>query len=181
MPIVALYTVALLRVPYDEPQSVPLRALLEPVWAAAEAGSGFVALSRHAEFSEGREWGPLVLPMVFRKPEFERRIFFTLSLWEDIEAAYAFAYNGLHRIVFVSRREWFVPTVYPNYAAWWVADHHTPTWAEGSERYDWLQQHGPGSTAFNFTSAYSADGKLIHLRQEVIAEHARRYADSKPD
>lgn len=172
MAIIAFYTVALLRAPVYAPESAALGALLAPVWAAAEESSGFIAQSKQETESQGRMWGPLLLPTVFRKAEYEARTLTTLSLWSALEAVYAYTYSGLHRTTFANRREWFAPTVYPNYVAWWVADDHTPTWAEACERYDWLQQHGPSPTAFEFRHAYDPDGAMLTLQHEHIEAHA---------
>lgn len=173
--VVAFFTVALMRAPIHEPESAALGALFSPLWATAEGGSGFVAQSKQETESHGRVWGPLALPTVFRKAEYEARMLTTLSLWTAVEAVYAYTYNGLHRTTFANRAEWFAPTIYPNYVAWWVADDHTPTWMEACERYDWFQQHGPGPTAFDFRHVYDVNGEPMTLQHELIEAHALSY------
>ena len=164
----AFLTIGILQAPYYEPQIAPLGELLDPVWATAEASSGFVALSKQEERSGDRIWGPLTVPALFQKEALEMRLLTVLSLWENLESVFAFAYHGFHGQVFSRRKEWFVAKGVPGYVAWWVADNHTPTWQEASERYEQLHHAGSTATAFDFKSPFDAQGHLVKIDREIV-------------
>jgi hypothetical protein len=155
--------------------------LLDPVWAAATSGPGFLGFSKGDPASEDRDWGSLTLPSIFQKEEYTMRVLSILSLWEDLESVFAFSYNGLHGHTFSRRKEWFVATEWPGSVAWWVADDHTPTWSEACERYEILLQSGPSAQAFDFKHAYSPQGHPMPLDREAIKRFALHYRDLPED
>ena len=94
---VAFYTFGILHEHRDHPQSKGFIDRVPLVFDSAENSKGFVdhASARNREENDPR-WG---------EPEANPRFFVedqhpfapaTLSLWDDLESVYAFAYNGRH-------------------------------------------------------------------------------------
>ena len=100
-----------------------------------------------------------------------------MSVWEDLESVFAFAYGGLHGEALRGRREWFVPTEWPIYCAWWVVDGHIPHYAEAVERAAHYHAHGPTPTAFDFRTAFDSDGNPMQL--DRVRAAALRQADRR--
>ena len=79
-----------------------------------------------------------------------------ISVWESIDALYAFVYKSSHRELMVNRRQWFQRPEGAYQVLWWVPAGHTPTVEEGLARLELLQNEGPGPRAFNFQNEYPA-------------------------
>lgn len=166
---IGFYTLGVLRAPVTAPEIAPMANFLFPMWGIAAQSSGFVALANEAaNIPTDRRWGPEVVPSIVQGAEYEQRLFYTLSIWEDIESVFAFSYWGLHKDALQQRRDWFIQTPWPNYVAWWIADEYSPTWAEACERYVHLMEKGPTPTAFNFYNPFDAEGKACHLDRSLI-------------
>lgn len=73
-----------------------------------------------------------------------------MSVWEDIESLKTFVYRSIHVDLLRDRDAWFDKTAEAHQALWWVPAGHLPSEAEGIERLNHLQQHGPSKTAFTF-------------------------------
>jgi hypothetical protein len=158
----AFYAVNVLREPLDSPAMCGLVAELDAVLDSARRTHGclWVAVGHHAP----------ALPQV-TGPTYSLA---TISLWEDAEAALAFAFHftGRHGIVMRRRNEWLVPFTGPMYAAWWVPSGHIPSWDDAVARIEHLRAHGSTACAFNFGRPFRADGRPLRLDQARI--NARR-------
>ena len=97
----------------------------------------------------------------------------TLSLWRDLTALMAFSYGGIHAEAMRHGREWFVKPTWPGYALWWVARDHTPDWAEGVKRLEFLHDNGPSPFAFDFKTPFDADGNPISIDREMVKRSMR--------
>jgi hypothetical protein len=141
----------------------------DPTFSAAEANEGFIARSLWPDPDPVESWGEALVPKVFQnEPDAEARNERTLSLWRDLESAYAFAYSGPHAEAMIHRREWFIPHPFPGYVLWRVADDHIPTWREADEGYSVLCQEGATAEAFDFNHAFDADGQPTQINREVV-------------
>jgi hypothetical protein len=167
---VALMTVGVLHAPADDPREKGFMDRLDGVWEAAGknpsfiAADGFIGLGNE----DPNAWGIYAVPSVFQQPELSQRTANTLTLWRDIESAFAFAYQGVHGEAFKLRREWFVKSEWPGYVAWWVEDDHTPTWQEGCERYDLYLQKGTCAEVFDFKQSFDAQGNPFKIDRQTI-------------
>ncbi len=132
------------------------------------------------EISETWEqsWGEMVCPG-FLEAVLQDRIAQTLSLWTDIESVFAYSYGDVHAEGMKRRKEWVRDPEYPNYAAWWVADDHQPTYAEATARLEALHQNGPSPNAFNFKQAFGADSLPLNLDQFLIRCKLQRNIETR--
>ncbi len=69
----------------------------------------------------------------------------------------------MHAEALSRRRDWFREALGPGYVAWWVADDHTPSTAEGAARLDRLHEAGPTFEAFDFRQPFDAAGSPAKL------------------
>ena len=96
----------------------------------------------------------------------------TMSLWDDLESVYAFAYNGRHAEALGKREEWFRKPEWPTYVAWWVEDDHIPTREEGATHLEHLHDHGSTYYAFDFKTPFSADGQPCRMDRDRVRDRA---------
>jgi hypothetical protein len=85
----------------------------------------------------------------------------TLSLWQDVEAARGFVYNGLHKSALQRRYDWFVKGDFPGYVLWWVAAGAFPTWGEGARNLEALADNGSARSGFNFSDSFDDQGAPV--------------------
>ena len=76
-----------------------------------------------------QSWQPFATPRFYVEGEHAGAPA-TLTVWDDLESVFAFAYYGVHGEALSKRKEWFVPPEWPTYVAWWVDDDHQPDWEE---------------------------------------------------
>jgi heme-degrading monooxygenase HmoA len=84
----------------------------------------------------------------------DERMIVNLTVWESVDALWAFVHSAGHLEFLRRRREWFqrMPTVH--LVLWWVPDGHVPTVEEAIARLDHLQEHGPTPQAFTFKQRF---------------------------
>ncbi|MFJ9516866.1 DUF3291 domain-containing protein [Kitasatospora sp. NPDC101801] len=141
----AQLNVATLRHPLDDPRIAPFVEMLDPVNTTADGASGFVW--RLTEEGEGDATG--------LRPAGED-VIVNLSVWENQEALWDFAYRSGHLEAMRRRREWFHRNVEAHLVLWWVPAGHLPTVGEALERLAELREHGPSPRAFTFASSYTS-------------------------
>ncbi len=167
---VAFMTLGILREPGHAPAMQSFFERAGPNFEAALGSDGNAGLA----LDEAPEWGPQTVPRFSQRAEFENRHVITLSLWDDLESVFAYAYNGLHGDALAHRREWFVHAEWPGYVAWWIADDEIPTWQEAADRLDLLHDNGPTPDAFNFSQPYDAAGQPTGIDRELARAKARQ-------
>lgn len=141
----AQINVARMRFPLDDVRTAGFVERLEPVNALADRAPGFVWRLQD-------EAGDATSIRVFDDP----MIIVNMSLWQSLEALYAFVYRSGHVEVMRRRRQWFEPAREPYTALWWVPASHRPLPAEGAERLEHLRRHGPSAVAFTFRQPFDA-------------------------
>ena len=86
-----------------------------------------------------------------------------LTVWEDIDSLYRYAYKSEHGGLFARRREWFTKIELPTPVLWWVPAGHIPTTEEAKERIYYLAANGASPYAFNFKERYTiAEFETFH-------------------
>ena len=123
---VALYTFGLLKAPLGSEELREFAIMSPSVFGEAGASKGFIANAAAArpdlkgQAGLGTDYGPWgvgVAPRFYTggtRPG-EVTMMHTLSLWQDVEAAKRFVYNGLHRTALKRRYDWFVKGAFPGY------------------------------------------------------------------
>lgn len=169
----AFMTIGLLHEHVDSPRSQGFVDRIEAVFAAADVSDGFITRPMNDETTGNPTWGGTQqTPAIFPDEEVVEQVPTTLSLWQDLESVFAYAYNGLHAEALSKRKTWFVKPEWPSYAAWWVDDTHLPSWPEACTRYDRLEQIGPSPEAFNFKRPFGPDGQPVKINWEAVRRKA---------
>lgn len=141
----------------------------------AEQSDGFIDRSRWDPETGHHSWREGVSSRFFREGEHAGTAA-TLSLWEDLESVFAFAYSGMHAEALCRRKEWFLKPGWPTYVAWWVPDDHTPDWYEAAARHEHLYDHGPSPYAFDFKHPFGPNGKPIEIDRVLTKVKMERNA-----
>ncbi len=161
----AQVNIAVLRAPLDAPATAGFVAALEPVNRLADSSPGFVWRLQTPE-------GDATSVRAFD----DDRILVNLSVWESVEALWAFTYQSRHLDALRRRREWFHRLGDAYLALWWVAAGHVPTVEEAKVRLELLRRHGPGPDAFTLREPFPAPGQ----RPAPTPPHAAKVADPSP-
>ncbi len=125
--------------PMDDPRIAGFVSQLEPVNALAERSPGFVW---RLQSDSGN-----AMDIAYSD---DPTINVNMSVWESVAALRAFTYQSHHLEVFRQRAQWFEKSAIPIYCLWWIPAGHIPTVAEGRERLEHYQQHGPTPYSFWF-------------------------------
>jgi hypothetical protein len=139
----AQFNVALGKAALDAPEMAEFVAGLDRINALADAAPGFVWRLQD-------ESGNATSIRAYD----DERMILNLSVWESVEALWAFVYDGGHLEVMRRRREWFqrLPTLYV--VLWWLPDGHEPPLDEAMDRLEHLRAHGPTPHAFTFKARF---------------------------
>lgn len=82
------------------------------------------------------------------------RFIVNLSVWDDIEALFGFAYKTEHAQIMALRRHWFAPHEGPYQVLWWIPAGSLPPPQEALERLALLRDRGPTAEAFTFKKRF---------------------------
>ena len=77
-----------------------------------------------------------------------------MSVWQNVESLFEFAYKSAHKFVMADRRQWFKRPTGAYQVLWWVPVGHEPSVQEGMDRLALLQATGPSAQAFTFKSKF---------------------------
>jgi hypothetical protein len=139
---IAQLNIATLVAPLDSPELKDFVDLLEEINELADRSDGFVwrLQDENGDATAIRPFGPDVIV--------------NLTMWESIEALYAYTYRTAHLKVLQRRREWFVRSARPHLVLWWMAEGERPTVAEAARRLALLENDGPTPSAFTFRNQF---------------------------
>ncbi|HTO81441.1 MAG TPA: DUF3291 domain-containing protein [Methylomirabilota bacterium] len=141
----AQLNIARARAPPDDPLLADFMAQLDAVNALAESAPGFVWRLKS-------DSGNATDIRAFDDP----RMIVNMSVWESVDALFAFTYKTAHTKVMNRRKEWFEPLPGPHMVLWWVKAGRLPTLDEAMGRLQHLAKHGPTSIAFTFKVRFPA-------------------------
>ncbi|MEP6755535.1 MAG: DUF3291 domain-containing protein [Chthonomonadales bacterium] len=175
MPRLAFTTFGVLIEPSNHPQSKGFVDRIEETYAEAEGCEGFIDRSVRDIKTWTHSWGEQVCPN-FLDPALAAQIAQTVTIWDDLESVFAYSYTGFHAEGLKMRKEWFREPEYPNYAAWWVADDHQPTFAEATQKLEMLHAQGSTPESFSFKKPFDTQGNPAVLDQAVAKEKMKRNA-----
>lgn len=100
----------------------------------------------------------------------EPGMLFNLSVWESMEALYAYTYKSQHAQMMQRRREWFGTMNGPNYVLWWIPAGELPTLEEAKRRIAYLTEHGPSEHAFTFKQPFPSPAQPSEAMADFPAE-----------
>ena len=140
----AQVNIARLRAPQGDPGNAFFFDNLERVNAIADRSPGFVWRLQD-------ESGDATNIDAFDDP----MLIVNLSLWENVDALRAFAFNTIHKKIFERRAEFFEPITHPHAALWWVAKGEIPTTEDAKQRLAHLEANGPTPFAFTFAQQFA--------------------------
>jgi hypothetical protein len=193
MPRTALYTFGILKSSQETDKLADFEAAAPIAFNEAETAEGFIAHGSRARpdlYGKSKlghdfgPWGIYVAPRFYPdnpKPE-DGTMIATLSLWRDIEAARNFVYAGFHRAALRRRSDWFRKPDWPGYVLWWVSEDHVPTWREGANKLEALQDNGPTASGFDFKTRFDSRGRLAgRIRNQAKPAGADTYEVSLRD
>jgi Domain of unknown function (DUF3291) len=144
--------------PLNSPELAEFVAALDDINTLAEASLGFVWRLK----SDG---GNATGIRASDDPNF----IVNMSVWESIDALFAFVYRSVHTKVMARRRDWFSKPDEAYQVLWWVPAGHRPTVEEALARLEHLRRHGPAAHAFGFKDRYPAPdsgGEPVDMKPE---------------
>ena len=140
----AVFNIARLRAPMDDPQIDDFRNNLDPINALAEDSPGFVW---RLQDESGNATGitpyagdPLMIP--------------NLAVFESIDALADFTYRSGHVEFLRRRRDFFEAPDEVYLCLWWIPEGTVPTVEEAVARLAHLREHGPTPHAFTFRQRF---------------------------
>jgi len=141
---IAQLNIALAKAPLEDPLLADFMAQLDAVNAMAEASPGFVwrLKSDSGNATDIRAYD-------------DPRMIVNMSVWESVDALFAFTYKTAHTKVMNRRKEWFESLPGPHMVLWWIAAGTVPTVAEAQRRLKHLAEHGPSAAAFTFKMRFA--------------------------
>jgi hypothetical protein len=141
---IAQLNIATLVAPLDSPELKGFVDLLVEINDLADNAAGFVwrLQDDNGDATSFRPFGPDVIV--------------NLTVWESVEALYAYTYRTDHLGVLRRRREWFRRSTRPPLVLWWVGEGERPTTAEAARRLALLEENGPTPDAFTFRNPFPA-------------------------
>jgi Domain of unknown function (DUF3291) len=142
----AQLNIARAQAPLDSAQMAEFMANLDPVNALADSAPGFVWRLQDDDSGNATSIRPFDDDLMI----------VNLSVWESIDALWAFVYDGEHLEVMRRRREWFERFVARAYLVlWWLDPGHVPSVDEAIARLEHLDAHGPSPHAFTFKRRFA--------------------------
>ncbi len=156
----AQLNIATLLAPLDSPQLNDFVGNLDRINALAERSSGFVWRWDESYDLDGEAAANGSDPKAPSHP-FGDNMVVNLSVWEDVAALHAFAFQSDHTEILRRRREWFAPMNTAYAVLWWVPSGHQPSVDEAAARLARLRERGPTRDAFTFREAFPAPNSVV--------------------
>lgn len=129
--------------PIDDPRIAEFVDNLDSINALAERSPGFVWRLKD-------ESGNATDIAAYDDPQ----VIVNMSVWESVDALFAFAYQTVHRRFVQRRKEWFAPFGSAYVTLWWIEEGTVPEVAEGQRRLVHLERFGPTAYAFSFAKRF---------------------------
>jgi hypothetical protein len=148
----AQVTIAQLRHSLDHPAAAGLASRIAVLNLLAERSPGFVWRLKDVRASDLELFSDLFDPFD------PARLFYTLSVWTDVDSLRRYVYQSAHAEMLsaAARHAWMVESSVPNLALWWLPVGIEPTVADSASRWRSLRDLGPTDTAFNFRTKFAA-------------------------
>jgi Domain of unknown function (DUF3291) len=135
----ALFNIARLRAPMDDPLIDDFRNNLDPINALAEQSPGFVWRLQD-ESGNATNITPYGDSLVITN----------MAVWASIDELADFTYRSGHLEFLRRRRDFFEAPNEAILVLWWIPEGTVPTMEEAMARLEHLREHGPTRRAFTF-------------------------------
>ncbi len=136
--------------PLDDPKLAGFVERLDDINALADRSPGFV-------WRLQSDSGNATDIQVSGDPNF----IVNMSVWEDLDALFAYVYRSDHLQVMAQRRQWFEKPAGAFMALWWLPAGELPGVEEGMRRLAILDRQGPTAEAFTFKAPFDAAGRPV--------------------
>jgi hypothetical protein len=140
---IAVFNIARLVAPMDDPQIDDFRNNLDPINALADGSDGFVWRLQD-ESGNATNITPYPDPMVITN----------MAVWQSIDQLADFTYRSGHLDFLRRRREFFEHAGEVFLVLWWVPEGHIPSMDEAMARLEHLREHGATPHAFTFRQRF---------------------------
>ena len=140
---VAQFNIGKVLAPVEEPLMADFMDQLDEINALADGSPGFIWRLQTEE-------GNATAIHAFDDP----MLLLNMSVWNNVESLYEFAYRTDHLRVLRDKARWFEKheTVYQ--VLWWVPAGHIPTLDEAKDKLGALEANGPSPNAFTFAKRF---------------------------
>lgn len=145
----AQVNIARMLAPLDDPIMAGFVSRLDELNALAEGAPGYVWRLKTEE-------GNATSIRVFD----DDMLIVNMSVWENIDVLFTYAYQSQHVEAFRQRRDWFSKMDSHILALWWIPAGHIPTTEEAKQKFDYLNTHGPTPLAFTFKQRFAVPEML---------------------
>ena len=136
---VAVFNIARLRAPMDDPLIDDFRDNLDPINHLADGSPSFVWRLQD-ESGNATNITPYPDPLVITN----------MAVWESIDGLADFTYRSGHLDLLRRRRDFFEHDDAPFLVLWWIPEGHIPSMEEAIARLEHLRERGPTPHAFTF-------------------------------
>ena len=136
--------------PLDDPRLAGFVERLDDINALADVSPGFV-------WRLQSDSGNATDIQVSDDPNF----IVNMSVWEDLDALFAYVYRSDHLQVMAQRRQWFEKPTSAFMALWWLPAGELPSLEEGMRRLAILDRQGPTPEAFTFKAPFDTEGRPV--------------------
>jgi hypothetical protein len=134
--------------PLDDPKLAGFVARLDDINALADTSPGFV-------WRLQSDSGNATDIQVSEDPQF----IVNMSVWQDLDALFAYVYRSDHLQVMAQRRQWFEKPAGAFMALWWLPAGTLPSVEDGLARIALLERSGLTPQSFTFKQPFDADGR----------------------
>jgi hypothetical protein len=141
---IAQINIAKMKAPLESPIMADFVANLDRINGIAESSNGFVWRLKD-------ENNNATSIKVFD----DDYILVNMSVWENIDALFNFAYKSQHAEIFKRREEWFDKMSEMHMAIWYIANDQYPPAAEGAKRLEHIREHGDTPYSFSFKKKFT--------------------------
>lgn len=134
----------------DQPVMAEMFGRMEEMNRLAEQSAGFVWRWR------GSDAKPDALHVFadYFVPFEPERLFYNMSVWENLECLRQYAFKTAHAEMLRAKRRWIDDFDRAHLALWWIPVGHRPTVTESVTRLRAVQEKGPTALAFTFQQLF---------------------------
>ncbi|WP_449538903.1 DUF3291 domain-containing protein [Ferdinandcohnia sp. Marseille-Q9671] len=154
MALVSIFTIGMLKQPYDHPESRNFYEIGYKVMRQAYVSGHLIE-----EFpSDG-----VTIPEEINVKGYP---VLTLTVWKSLPSLFRFTYSGKHSQALKNRSKWMVPyqAKHLSYVIWWTEQIKDVSWEDAFKRYNHYRNRGPTPYGFDFKQAFDEKGDKWQIK-----------------